>query len=240
METNNTTTSNGVHNAHAKDNAAKIVFGDPVLCAQFLKGYTDIPLFKEIKPEDIENISSHFLPLFQESRDSDTVNKIRIGNSEIYLIALIEHQSENDFDMSFRILRYIVFIWTDYAAQQEKLHKGITKSKAFLYPPILPIVYYEGTSTWSAPLNFKDRVFLSDAFGDYIPSFNYLGRTLTAAVSPVVEHIVVAHIASVRLSAYKLHEGVTAEVVRQLPGFCLSEPHQRCLNHYLTVKSQRE
>ena len=84
------------------------------------------------------------------------------------------HQSENDFDMSFRILRYIVFIWTDYAAQQEKLHKGITKSKAFLYPPILPIVYYEGTSTWSAPLNFKDRVFLSDAFGDYIPSFNYL------------------------------------------------------------------
>ena len=174
METNNTTTSNGVHNAHAKDNAAKIVFGDPVLCAQFLKGYTDIPLFKEIKPEDIENVSSHFLPLFQESRDSDTVNKIRIGNSEIYLIALIEHQSENDFDTSFRILRYIVFIWTDYAAQQEKLHKGITKSKAFLYPPILPIVYYEGTSTWSAPLNFKDRVFLSDAFGDYIPSFNYL------------------------------------------------------------------
>ena len=174
METNNTPTSNGVQNSHTKDNAAKIVFGDPVLCAQFLKGYTDIPLFKEIKPEDIENVSSHFLPLFQESRDSDTVNKIRIGNSEIYLIALIEHQSENDFDMSFRILRYIVFIWTDYAAQQEKLHKGITKSKAFLYPPILPIVYYEGTSTWSAPLNFKDRVFLSDVFGDYIPSFHYL------------------------------------------------------------------
>ena len=166
METNNTTTSNGVHNTHTKDNAAKIVFGDPVLCAQFLKGYTDIPLFKEIKPEDIENVSSHFLPLFQESRDSDTVNKIRIGDSEIYLIALIEHQSENDFDMSFRILRYIVFIWTDYATQQEKLHKGITKSKSFLYPPILPIVYYEGTSTWSAPLNFKERVFLSDVLGD--------------------------------------------------------------------------
>ena len=174
METQNSTTSNGVNNSHTKDNAAKIVFGDPVLCAQFLKGYTDIPLFKEIKPEDIENVSSHFLPLFQGSRDSDTVNKIRIGDSEIYLIALIEHQSENDFDMSFWILRYIVLIWTDYAAQQEKLHKGITKSKAFLYPPILPVVYYEGTSTWSAPLNFKDRVFLNNVLGDYIPSFNYL------------------------------------------------------------------
>lgn len=174
METNNTTTSNGVHNSQIKDNAAKIVFGDPVLCAQFLKGYTDIPLFKDIKPEDIENVSSHFLPLFQESRDSDTVNKIRLGNSEIYLIALIEHQSENDFDMSFRILRYIVLIWTDYATQQEMLHKNITKSKDFLYPPILPIVYYEGTSAWSAPLNFKNRVFMSDVFEDYIPNFNYL------------------------------------------------------------------
>ena len=80
------TNSNGVQNSHTKHNAAKIVFGDPVLCAQFLKGYTDIPLFKEIKPEDIENVSSHFLPLFQESRDSDTVNKIRIGDFEIYLI----------------------------------------------------------------------------------------------------------------------------------------------------------
>lgn len=49
METNNTPTSNGVQNSHTKDNAAKIVFGDPVLCAQFLKGYTDIPLFKEDK-----------------------------------------------------------------------------------------------------------------------------------------------------------------------------------------------
>ena len=98
METNNTTTSNGVHTTHTKDNAAKIVFGDPVLCAQFLKGYTDIPLFKEIKPEDIENVSSHFLPLFQESRDSDTVNKIRIGDSEIYLIALIEHHLLTMFD----------------------------------------------------------------------------------------------------------------------------------------------
>ena len=168
METNNTTTLNGVHNTHTKDNAAKIVFGDPVLCAQFLKGYTDIPLFKEIKPEDIENVSSYFLPLFQESRDSDTVNKIRIGDSEIYLIALIEHQSENDFDMSFRILRYIVFIWTDYATQQEKRHKGITKSKSFLYPPILPIVYYEKTDT-PPSANYTLVISTATSFlGDYL------------------------------------------------------------------------
>lgn len=173
METNTKTISNGVQNSKMHDNAAKLVFGDPTLCAQFLKSYTDIPLFKDIKPEDIENISSQFLPLFQESRDSDVVKKIRISDSEMYLIALIEHQSQNDFDMSFRLLRYMIFIWTDYANAQEKLHPNITKSKDFLYPPILPIIYYEGSGEWTVALNFKDRVFLSDILEEYILDFKY-------------------------------------------------------------------
>jgi len=73
METTNKTTEHGVHNSKIHDNAAKIVFGDSTLCAQFLKGYTDIPFFMNIKPENIEDVSSHFIPLFQESRDSDIV-----------------------------------------------------------------------------------------------------------------------------------------------------------------------
>ena len=42
METTNKTTEHGVHNSKIHDNAAKIVFGDSTLYAQFLKGYTDI------------------------------------------------------------------------------------------------------------------------------------------------------------------------------------------------------
>ena len=57
METTNKTTEHGVHNSKIHDNAAKIVFGDSTLCAQFLKGYTDIPFFTNIKPEDIEDVS---------------------------------------------------------------------------------------------------------------------------------------------------------------------------------------
>ena len=57
---------------------------------------------------------------------------------------------------------------------------GITKMKDFKYPPILPIVYYEGTENWTAVRNFKDRVHLSDALGKYIPSFEYLVVPLTS------------------------------------------------------------
>ncbi len=50
---------------------------NPILCAQFLRGYTDLEILKNIRPEDIEDISERFLPLWQENRDSDSVKRIR-------------------------------------------------------------------------------------------------------------------------------------------------------------------
>lgn len=176
--TKNTTSRDAVKNTKIKDSGAKLIFRDPVLCAQFLRGYTDIELLKDVQPEDIEDITEQFLPLLQEARDSDSVKKIHLkGNSDIdtlYVIALIEHQTKVDFDMSFRILRYIVYILRDYASEMEKIHEGITSTKAFRYPPVLPIVFYDGTERWTASLDFKDRTALSDLLGMHIPSFQYI------------------------------------------------------------------
>ena len=140
----------------------------------------DIELLKDVKPEDIEDISERFLPLWQEGRDSDSVKKVYLKGQEVYVIAVIEHQSKVHFDMAFKILRYIVMILTDYEDEQEKLYPGITKTKEFKYPPVLPIVYYEGTDAWTAMRNFKDRVYLSDVFGKYIPNFEYFVVPLTS------------------------------------------------------------
>ena len=169
-----------VKNRELKDNGAKLIFDDPILCAQFLRGYVNIELLKNVEPEDIEDISERFLPMWQEGRDSDSVKKIHLKEQSLYLIAVVEHQSKVHYDMAFKLLRYIVMILTDYETEQEKIHPGITKTKAFQYPPILPIVYYEGTETWTAVRNFKDRVYLSDALEKYIPDFEYLVVPLTS------------------------------------------------------------
>ena len=163
-------------NKKPKDSGGKLIFDDPILCAQFLNGYVDIELLKNVKPEDIEDISERFVPMWQEERDSDTVKKIHLkglGDVPLFLIAIVEHQSKVHYDMAFRMLRYIVMVLTEYEKEQEKLHPGITKTKNFQYPPILPIIYYEGADTWTAAMNFKDRVYLNDVFGKYIPSFEY-------------------------------------------------------------------
>lgn len=169
-----------VQNSKSRDNGAKIIFDDPIFCAEFLRGYTDIELLKNVQPEDIEDISERFLPMWQEGRDSDSVKKIHLKGLSLFLIAIVEHQSSVHFDMCFRLLRYIVMVLNDYAAEQERLHKGITKTKDFKYPPIIPIVYYEGTETWTAACNFKDRVYLSDVLEKYIPDFEYLVVPLTS------------------------------------------------------------
>ena len=71
------------------------------------------------------------------------------------MIAIVEHQSRVHYDMAFKLLRYIVMVLTDYEREEEKRRPGITSTKEFRYPPILPIVYYEGTDRWTAVRNFK-------------------------------------------------------------------------------------
>ncbi len=68
----------------------------------------------------------------------------------------------------------MVYIWDDYAKQKEAEKENITKTKGFRYPPILPIVYYEGKNRWTSVRSFADRVFLKEAFSRFIPDFRYL------------------------------------------------------------------
>lgn len=170
---------NRIKNRKVKDNGAKLIFDDPILCAEFLRGYTNIELLKNVQPEDIEDISERFLPMWQEGRDSDSVKKVHLKDYPLFIITIIEHQSTVCHDMAFRILRYIVMVLTDYETEQNKLHPGITSTADFRYPPVLPVIYYEGSTHWTGAYNFKDRVQLNHIFGKYIPDFEYLVVPLT-------------------------------------------------------------
>lgn len=54
-----------------------------------------------------------------------------------------------------QLLRYMVYIWEDYEKEMERQKRGISKTKGFKYPPILPIVYYEGTGKWTVARNLQ-------------------------------------------------------------------------------------
>lgn len=170
-------------NSKVRDSGGKAIFADNELCAQFVRDYVDIPELKQVTAEDIEDVSSQFVALFAEERNADRVKRIRLKTGEkdsngeekppVFLISLIEHKTKVEYNICMQIFRYMVYIWESYEKEMEKQREGISKLKEFLYPPILPIVYYEGVDRWTAPMNFKDRVDRSDIFGEYIPDFKY-------------------------------------------------------------------
>jgi len=163
-----------VTNSKVKDSGAKIIFDEPILVAQFLRDYVDLPYMKNVQPEDIEDVSEQYVPLFAEERNSDRVKKIRVqeGNP-FFLVSLIEHKTKVEYNVAMQIFRYIVYIWETYEKEMESKHPGISRLKDFKYPPVLPIVYYEGSDSWTVPLDFKSRIYHGDVFAKYIPDFQY-------------------------------------------------------------------
>ena len=160
-------------NRKARDSSSKLIFENPILCAQFLRGYLDIPLLKEVQPEDIEDVSERYVHMFTEERNSDVVKKVHIKSdgTPFFLISLIEHKAKVDYNVVMQVLRYMVFIWEDYEKEQERQHTGISRTKEFKYPPILPVVFYDGTEDWTAAVSLHERVLLSDIFKEYIPDY---------------------------------------------------------------------
>lgn len=171
------TEEKGISNSRKKDSSAKLIFGDPVLCAQFLDGYVDIPILKNVRPEDIEDVSNRYVHMFAEERNSDVVKCIHVkdenGNEmPFYLISLIEHKNQVDYNVTMQILRYMVYIWEAYENEMEKKQGGISKTKGFRYPPVLPIIFYDGVRNWTAATQLRERIILSDTLLKYIPDFD--------------------------------------------------------------------
>lgn len=65
----------------------------------------------------------------------------------------------------------MVFIWENYEQKMERQHAGITRTKDFKYPPIVPIVFYDGDGNWTAATRLHERVLLSDILWEFIPDY---------------------------------------------------------------------
>ncbi len=171
-------TATGSQGGQWQDVMSKEIFGNRELCAQFLRDYVDMPFLKDVQAEDIETFDQRYHFFDSVELNSDTVKKVKLKNMEAgeLFIALIEHKSSPDYDVSMQFLQYITCIWYNWAkAEKERLggKEDVNKRASFRYPPILPIVYYEGAKNWKEAPELKDRILLQEDFAPYIPNFQY-------------------------------------------------------------------
>jgi hypothetical protein len=158
-----------------KDASLKLILGNHELFVQFLHDFIPLDALKDVRPDDIEDLSERFLPLVQEGRDADTVKRITLKDkAPLFVIAIVEHESEVNFRTPFKLLQYICFALDRYEKDMEEEQPGVTTRKGFRYPPVLPIVFHDGAQPWTAVRNFRDRTALNEVFGKYIPGFEYI------------------------------------------------------------------
>ena len=142
-------------------------------------------ILRDIKPEDLEDVTSRYSHFFSSERESDVVKRVDISKYlpiernenplglPLYIVSLIEHKTKVEYNVSMQILRYTIYIWEDYEKEMEKKHPHISTKKDFRYPPVFPIVYYEGTNNWTAPRDIADRILCKELLNDYLPHFKY-------------------------------------------------------------------
>ena len=95
----------------ARDVSFKLIFDEPELFVEFLRDYIPIGILKDVAPEDVEDLSERFLPLFQDSKDSDTVKRVNLkGDTPLFVITIIEHESQVNYKTSFKMLQYITLV----------------------------------------------------------------------------------------------------------------------------------
>lgn len=164
-----------VLNSQVRDSSSKVIFDNHTLCSQFLRDYVDLPYLKDVRPEDIEDVSQQYVTMFAEERNSDRVKRVHIhgGSTPFFLVSLIEHKTTPDYNVCMQVLRYMVYIWAAYEKEAENIQKGMAKRADFLYPPILPVVYYEGSKEWRVPLDFRSLIREGKTFEKYLPNFEY-------------------------------------------------------------------
>jgi hypothetical protein len=158
-----------------KDASFKNILANNELFACLIRDFIDIEELKGVKPEDISDESGRFLPLDREATDSDTVKRIRLpgaDGAELYVVAIVEHQSTVDQNIAARLFHYMDQIYS----RNEKAHKhgkNNPRTKQFRYPPLLPVVLYDGEAKWTAARDFRSRIALGDVFGRFNPQFEY-------------------------------------------------------------------
>jgi len=128
-----------------RDNSWKVIFDEPEFFVDFLKDYVGIDLLKDVTPADIEDMSERFLPLFQDNKDSDTVKRVNLkGDVPLFVITILEHESQVNFKASFKMLQYITLVLSEFEKEANRDSPNASAAKDFMFPPVLPIIFYDG------------------------------------------------------------------------------------------------
>ncbi len=151
------------------DGSYRRLFSHAVMAEDLIRRYVAPSWIDRLDFSTLEMVPAHYVSPELEQRESDVVWRLRYEPSGdwFYVYILIEFQSSVLRFMAIKVLAYIMLLYEDLIRK-----KLLTKSGEL--PPVVPIVLYNGTRRWTAPLQLAELVESLPGFERHLPRFEYL------------------------------------------------------------------
>ena len=135
------------------DETYKTLFAFPRMVEDLLRGFVGGEWVDTIDFTTLEKLPTEYVSEELRTRHGDTVWRVRRRNDDLWLhvLVLLEFQSTSDRDMALRILAYTALLYQDLARRGE-LEPGRR------FPPVLPVVLYNGDQPWAAPQDVRELI----------------------------------------------------------------------------------
>ena len=151
------------------DGSYRRLFSHARMVEDLIRRYVAPRWINRLDFSTLEMVPAHFVSENYEQRESDVVWRLRYEPSGewFYVYLLIEFQSLVDRFMAIRLLAYIML-----------LHQSLIRDKRLTrsgkLPPVVPIVLYNGTRKWTAPLQVAELIESLPGKAAFLPRFEYL------------------------------------------------------------------
>ncbi|MEQ8223011.1 MAG: Rpn family recombination-promoting nuclease/putative transposase, partial [Candidatus Eremiobacterota bacterium] len=152
------------------DRGYKLLFSHPKMVEDLIKSFVKEEFIDKIDYSTLKPVKSSFVSSGFKSRETDVIWTLKIDGKEAYVYILIDFQSTVDKFMALRLMTYTGLFY-EYLLKQKKKKKKKLPDKL---PPVFPVLLYNGTKKWSAPLNINELIDISfPSLRKYIPQFCY-------------------------------------------------------------------
>jgi len=133
------------------DASYKYLFSSREMVRDLIQGFIPDPWLHSLDYDTLEKVSGSYVTDDLRHRADDVVWRVKVGGDWVYLYLLIEFQSLIDRYMALRMMVYTGLLYQDLVRRGDLLKDG-------RLPPVLPIVLYNGSPRWSAPLDMADLI----------------------------------------------------------------------------------
>ena len=152
---------------HPHDKLVRTVLSDKEEAEGFLRAHLPETISSQLDWQSLTLVETSFVDEALKDSESDLLYRIvyRATGAPVLLYLLFEHQSVPDEWMRFRLYKYQGRIW-------DESFKWHPKQKQL--PPILPLVFYQGASTWTYSTEFADLLPELARQWSFVPRFTHV------------------------------------------------------------------